>query len=274
MKKHIGPLLLIALLLIVAMFITSCEKERPAPAAAQTPAAGKTSDTRSPQANVTTVVLPTKANAGAAGGASTAPSAAASSAGSQPTPQPLASTTTTTAPSVAGPYFTYTVIRGDTLAKIARKFNVTPESVVALNALPNPDIVTPGQELKIPGQSPTQSPAAQPATGSSASPSTYTVKPGETLFGIATRLGVSLAALQQANDISNADQVYSGQVLKIPGGATESTSGGQAKNYVVQSGDTLNKIAVRLGLTMAALQAANNLSDPNQIYSGQVLKVP
>jgi LysM repeat protein len=44
--------------------------------------------------------------------------------------------------------------------------------------------------------------------------------------------------------------------------------------YVVQSGDTLYSIALRFGVTVADITAANNLSNPNLIYAGQVLWVP
>jgi len=43
---------------------------------------------------------------------------------------------------------------------------------------------------------------------------------------------------------------------------------------VVQQGDTLFKIALRFGITVAALQSANNITDPNKVYPGQVLKIP
>lgn len=44
--------------------------------------------------------------------------------------------------------------------------------------------------------------------------------------------------------------------------------------YVVQGGDTLAAIAQRFGTTVAALQAANGIEDPNEIIVGQVLVIP
>lgn len=44
--------------------------------------------------------------------------------------------------------------------------------------------------------------------------------------------------------------------------------------YVVQEGDTLGTIAQRFGTTVAALQAANGIEDPNEIIIGQVLVIP
>ncbi|HKJ27836.1 MAG TPA: LysM domain-containing protein, partial [Anaerolineales bacterium] len=44
--------------------------------------------------------------------------------------------------------------------------------------------------------------------------------------------------------------------------------------YVVQSGDTLTAIAVRFGITLNELQSANNISNPNQVFVGDVLEIP
>ncbi|HEX2884204.1 MAG TPA: LysM domain-containing protein, partial [Candidatus Limnocylindria bacterium] len=44
--------------------------------------------------------------------------------------------------------------------------------------------------------------------------------------------------------------------------------------YVVQQGDTLAAIAQRFGTTVAAIQAANGIADPNEIIVGQVLVIP
>ena len=47
-----------------------------------------------------------------------------------------------------------------------------------------------------------------------------------------------------------------------------------ATTYAVQSGDTLAAIAQRFGTTVEALQAANGIEDPNEIFIGQVLVIP
>jgi len=45
------------------------------------------------------------------------------------------------------------------------------------------------------------------------------------------------------------------------------------QTYTVQQGDTLGAIAQRFGTTVAALQAANGIEDPNEIFVGQVLVI-
>ena len=53
-------------------------------------------------------------------------------------------------------------------------------------------------------------------TSTVASAARYTVAPGDTLSVIAARLGVSVASLQQANQLNNPDQLTVGQVLTVP----------------------------------------------------------
>ena len=62
--------------------------------------------------------------------------------------------------------------------------------------------------------------------------------------------------------------IYVGQVLIISGSISNYTS------YTVQAGDSLSAIASRFGTTVAELVSLNNISDPNLIYVGQVLKIP
>lgn len=103
-----------------------------------------------------------------------------------------------------------------------------------------------------------------------------TVKPGDTLYAIATRYGVSMSALLAANHLPLAEFVYVGQRLVIPGHAlrkanaqTSSASG----EYIVRAGDTLYSIAVKHNSTVAAFVRANNLASV-YVYTGQRLRVP
>jgi LysM repeat protein len=115
--------------------------------------------------------------------------------------------------------------------------------------------------------------------GMSHAEGSHTVKPGESLTGIAAQYGVTVAQLATANGLSWNAWVYVGQVLTIPGsggGATTTppASAGTATTvYVVQPGDTLFSVALRYGTTVEAIKTANGLSG-DMIYSGQRLYVP
>ncbi len=106
-----------------------------------------------------------------------------------------------------------------------------------------------------------------------------TVKMGDTLFSIATRYGVSTDALIAANKLPNANFVYVGQRLVIPGrsmlNAAMSTSQAASATgeYVVRAGDTLFSIAVKHDTTVDAMVRANNLASV-YVYTGQRLRVP
>lgn len=105
----------------------------------------------------------------------------------------------------------------------------------------------------------------------------YTVKPGDTLYKIAAQHGTSVAAIMAINTIANPNLIYVGQIIRIPGGTAPPANppppaGGAT--YVVQPGDTLYRIALRHGVTVAALVAANQIQNSNLITVGQVLVIP
>lgn len=99
----------------------------------------------------------------------------------------------------------------------------------------------------------------------------HVVQPGETLSSIAARYGTSVQAFVQANGLRNANFVWAGQRLAIPGGGAPAASGGGV--HVVAYGDTLYSIARRYGTTASALAAANGLGNANLIYVGQRLSI-
>jgi len=118
----------------------------------------------------------------------------------------------------------------------------------------------------------------QKTTGGDSGGSSYTVKPGDTLSGIAGRYGTSVSALQQANNISNPSLILVGQKFTIPGSGSAApsapSSGGGGASYTVKPGDTLSGIAGRYGTSVSALQRANNISNPSLILVGQKLTIP
>lgn len=124
---------------------------------------------------------------------------------------------------------------GETLTMIAARYGVSVEALMRVNNLPNANFVYSGQRLLIPDplmvfspQPPAQNvqpilvvqpqqpiPIVQPQQPLQAV--YYTVRPGDTLAGIASRYGVSIAAIAQANNLTNWNFVWYGQRLLVPG---------------------------------------------------------
>lgn len=106
--------------------------------------------------------------------------------------------------------------------------------------------------------------------------STYTVKSGDTLSGIAAEFGTTVSALQSLNNIKNANLIKVGQVIKLKGNISapsKSAPTSSATTYKIKSGDTLTKIASNFGTTVSTLQSLNGIKDPNKIQAGQTIKI-
>jgi LysM repeat protein len=117
---------------------------------------------------------------------------------------------------------------------------------------------------------PTASPTPSPTTSSATS---YTVKSGDTLSGIAARFGTTSKRLRNLNNLSS-DLIRIGQVLKLPGASTPAPAPAPAKTYTIKSGDTLTGIAARFGTTSKKIMKLNGITDANLIRIGQVIKLP
>lgn len=123
-------------------------------------------------------------------------------------------------------------------------------------------------------------PSAAPTPGPAPVYTTYTVRAGDTLIGIATRFNTTTDAILLANGLKNPDQLAAGQQLKIPSAlptlpaTTPTPPGAGSQTYTVRAGDTLGSIATRFGLTADDLAAANGLKNQNTIAVGQVLIIP
>ena len=109
---------------------------------------------------------------------------------------------------------------------------------------------------------------------------TYPVRPGDTLSGIASKFKTSVSSIAKANDISNPNQIQVGQKLTIGGTkpATSTTKSAATTkmyvNYTVKSGDSFSAIAAKFKLPVAALKKLNpQVANIGLIFPGQKLHV-
>ncbi|RXW07354.1 peptigoglycan-binding protein LysM [Enterococcus faecalis] len=173
----------------------------------------------------------------------------------------------------------YTVKSGDTLNKIAAQYGVSVANLRSWNGISG-DLIFVGQKLIV-------KKGASGNTGGSGSGGSnnnqsgtntyYTVKSGDTLNKIAAQYGVSVANLRSWNGISG-DLIFDGQKIIVKKGASGNTGGsnnnqsGTNTYYTIKSGDTLNKISAQFGVSVANLQAWNNISG-SLIFAGQKIIV-
>lgn len=173
----------------------------------------------------------------------------------------------------------YTVQAGDTLSGIASQFNTTVNTLAHLNDIQNVNHIYVGQRLLI-RQTINQPTNISNTNSSTNAISTYTVQAGDTLGGIATKFGTTYKQLAQINSISNPNLIHVGQVLQLKSADTSTSNANNASHavnntatYTVQSGDTLGGIATKFGTTYQQLAQINNISNPNLIHVGQVLRL-
>ena len=179
----------------------------------------------------------------------------------------------------------YTVKAGDTLYGISRKFGMSLSQLVSVNGISASSLIVPGQTLRVAGGTTTSIVVKTNTTSSRTSGGNYLVQPGDTLYSIARRSGMSLSSLLTINGLSQSSVIYPGQSLTIsqtnsrvatnssytakPLASGVSTSG----TYTVQAGDTLYSIARRSGMSLNILLSINGLSQSSVIRPGQTLSV-
>lgn len=156
----------------------------------------------------------------------------------------------------------YTVRRGDTLGRIASRYGVSIRDIQQWNNLRG-TVIHRGQTLKL---YPTESASSAPAVRQT----TYRVRRGDTLAGIARSHGVSISDIQKWNNLRGT-KILSGQRLTIySSGAAASQS--QEIVHQVRRGDNLTEIARRYGVSVSTIKKLNGLRS-NTIYPGQRLKI-
>ena len=172
--------------------------------------------------------------------------------------------------------FMYTVEKGDTLYSIARKYNTTVNDIINLNYLKSNNLSV-GQVIRIPETYFKQDEMTMPNYIS------YTVKPGDTLYSIASNNGVSVDTIISDNVLPN-NNLSVGQVLRlrVSDGEVLECFGPDFEipeeivpsvTYVVKAGDNLYNIAKQYNTSVSEIVRLNSLPN-NNLSIGQQLLIP
>jgi peptidoglycan endopeptidase LytE len=190
----------------------------------------------------------------------------------------------------------YVVRQGDSLWRIARRYDVTVRALAKANNLRSNGVLRVGSRLKIPGTAEPAAEAPEAAAAETAKveateaeategeveeaeapePVTHFVRDGESLWTIARKYGTSVQALAAVNGLRPESVLRVGRELKMPGeGSAESADEGpRTRLYIVKKGDSLWEIARRHGTTVRSLAAANGLNPNRVLRVGIALQVP
>jgi membrane-bound lytic murein transglycosylase D len=198
------------------------------------------------------------------------------------------------------PEVKHRVRSGQSLTGIARQHGVSVDALRARNGLRG-SVIHPGDVLVIPygdgiaaapvaesrpdivAQLPERLPPAGRATtparaSTAASARSHMVKPGDTLWGVARRYGVTVPALAAENGMTSQSQLVAGTRLKVPGPGSAGDAGAPSAEssrmtYKVRRGDTLTEIAQRFNVSVQQLKAWNQIRQSNSLKAGQKIVV-
>ncbi|MFC5465679.1 LysM peptidoglycan-binding domain-containing protein [Lederbergia graminis] len=208
-----------------------------------------------------------------------------------PQPQPEVTTPST----IEQKDIVYTVVRGDTLYGIAKKFNTSAAQIKELSNLSSNTIFV-GQKLivgkeqvqvptptPVPKPAPTPAPIVEPEVTKPVeeASTSYIVIPGDSLSVIAKKFNTTVDTIKTLNNLKS-DTIFVGQKLIVqqqpvtpapppePEVMPPNVEEQRPTSYIVVAGDSLSVIAKKFNTTVEEIKALNNLTS-NTIFVGQKL---
>ncbi|WP_018873705.1 LysM peptidoglycan-binding domain-containing protein [Thioalkalivibrio sp. ALJ16] len=162
----------------------------------------------------------------------------------------------------------YTVRNGDNLGRIAERAGTRVAVLRDMNNLDG-DMIRAGQTLRLPASAPEDEPL-RVASVDTAAAEDYEVQPGDSLWHISQRTGMSIGALRTANGLEPDAILRPGDTLKVVRADPDRGPDGQRIEYEVRPGDSLSAIARRHQVSIRDLRRWNSLNGDG-IRAGETL---
>jgi LysM repeat protein len=169
-------------------------------------------------------------------------------------------------------FYMHTVAQGNTLYSVCKAYGVTEADVKTVNPEIGENPLKLGQVLKIPVVN---------ELSADGKHIIYTVKPGDTLYSLCRKYGVSEVDFYSINpDIKQGKPLKVGQEIKFPYTVVEDKINQQDKDtvrfhyHLIEKGETIYGLTRTYQVTKEELMAANPDFDGLKLLVGDVLKIP
>jgi peptidoglycan lytic transglycosylase D len=174
-------------------------------------------------------------------------------------------------------YRNYTVHKGDTLNRIAKRYGVPADQLAEANNVASNDYLRPGMRLLIPtGRTYyTYSRKVKSSSNPNSSSDVHIVRSGDTLFSISSKYNLDPDQIQRMNNLSS-KTIYPGQRLIIAGKNHTSDSDNSSNKkivYIIRKGDTLFKISQQHGVSIDKICSWNNISKSRHLIPGDTITI-
>jgi membrane-bound lytic murein transglycosylase D len=160
---------------------------------------------------------------------------------------------------------------GETIIGISESYGVSVEDIKRWNNLSSSKIVAGKTLIIYSSGNGNHKVSSTTVTQKTVKSEVHKVNKGETLGGIAEKYKVSIASIQQLNNISG-NKIIAGQDLKIPQSTGTTSQKSKDGLHTVENGETLYSIAIKYNTSVQKIKKLNNLSS-SKIIVGQKLKV-
>lgn len=155
----------------------------------------------------------------------------------------------------------HTVVAGDTLSGIAKKYGLRLDDLVRWNKIKDPALIIVGQQIELSGHD--EAPVPTPRPTPPPSGETYTVASGDTFSEIGQKYGVDYKLIMKVNGYDDPTKLPAGATITIP-----------YRTHEVVSGDTFFAIGKKYGVDHSEVMKLNGYEDPTKLPVGVTLSIP